>query len=114
MKYQFSDVVDISDLQKILVASSEEELYRIAQEGLNNVVKHAAAKHVRIQIQYEAHSVSLEMIDDGLGFDRQTVAQSGGFGLQGIRERVKRLGGSQEIESAPRKGTRLKVKVPVP
>ena len=91
----------------------EEELYRIAQEGLNNVVKHAVAKQVRIQITYDESSVSLELIDDGLGFDTRMADQSGGFGLQGIRERVQRLGGSQEIESTPMEGTRLKVKVPI-
>jgi signal transduction histidine kinase len=91
----------------------EEELYRIAQEGLNNVVKHAAAKQVRIQLQYDQDSVWLEMVDDGLGFDTETADQSGGFGLQGIKERVQRLGGGLEIESAPRKGTRLSVRVPI-
>ncbi len=92
----------------------EEELYRIVQEGLNNVVKHAAAKHVRIRITYDENNVSLEMIDDGLGFDTRMADQSGGFGLQGIRERVQRLGGSLDIESAPGKGARLSVKVPIP
>jgi signal transduction histidine kinase len=101
------------DGERRLPIAIEEELYRIAQEGLNNVVKHAVAKHVRIHIEYDENSVSLEMIDDGLGFDMKTADQSGGFGLQGIKERVQRLGGSQEIESTPMEGTRLKVKVPI-
>jgi signal transduction histidine kinase len=91
----------------------EEELYRIAQEGLNNVVKHAAARHVRIRIKYDDNSASLEMIDDGLGFDTNAADQSGGFGLQGIKERAQRLGGSLQIESAPGKGTHLKVEFPI-
>ncbi|HJS17168.1 MAG TPA: PocR ligand-binding domain-containing protein [Anaerolineales bacterium] len=98
--------------ERRLPISIEEELYRIAQEGLNNVVKHAAAKQVRIHIQYDESSIWLELIDDGLGFDPQTADQSGGFGLQGIQERVQRLGGSLEIESAPMQGTRLRVRVP--
>jgi signal transduction histidine kinase len=53
------------------------------------------------------------MMDDGQGFDPKTADQSGGFGLQGIKERVQRLGGSQEIESSPMAGTRLKVMVPI-
>jgi PAS domain S-box-containing protein len=101
------------DGERRLPIAIEEELYRIAQEGLNNVVKHAAAKHVRIHIKYDEIDVSLEMIDDGLGFDTKTADQSGGFGLQGIKERVQRLGGSLEIESAPGKGTHLKVRVPI-
>ena len=100
--------------ERRLPIAIEEELYRIAQEGLNNVVKHAAAKHVRIHIKYYEDSVMLEMIDDGLGFDLKDADRSGGFGLQGIKERVQRLGGSQEMESSPGKGTRLSVSVPVP
>jgi signal transduction histidine kinase len=91
----------------------EEELYRIAQEGLNNVVKHARARQVRIHIQYNEKSISLEMMDDGQGFDPKTVNQSGGFGLQGMAERVQRLGGNLEIESAPMQGTHLRVTVPI-
>ena len=101
------------DGERRLPIGIEEELYRIAQEGLNNVVKHAAAKQVRIHIQYDQDSVWLEMVDDGLGFDTKTADQSGGFGLQGIKERVLRLGGSLKIESVPRKGTRLSVRVPI-
>lgn len=101
------------DGERRLPMGIEEELYRIAQEGLNNVVKHAAAKQVRIHIQYDEDSVWLEMVDDGLGFNMKTADQSGGFGLQGIKERVQRLGGSLEIESVLRKGTRLSVRVPI-
>lgn len=99
--------------EKRLPIVIEEELYRIAQEGLNNVVKHAEAKHVRIHIQYHEDNVFLEMTDDGLGFDIKTADQRGGFGLQGIKERIQRLGGSLEMESSPGKGTRLRVSVPI-
>lgn len=91
----------------------EEELYRIAQEGLNNVVKHAEATQVQIQLKYDENAVSLEMIDDGKGFEPQAVSQSGGFGLQGIKERVQQLGGTMKIESTPLKGTRLRVRIPL-
>jgi signal transduction histidine kinase len=101
------------DGERRLPIAIEEELYRIAQEGLNNVVKHAKARRVRIHIKYDEKSISLEMMDDGQGFDPKTADQSGGFGLQGIKERVQRLGGSQEIESTPMEGTRLKIKVPI-
>ena len=91
----------------------EQELYRIAQESLNNVVKHAEAKEVQINVKYEDKSVSLEMMDDGKGFDMETANQSGGLGLPGIKERVKQLAGSLEIESDSGKGTRLTVRIPV-
>ena len=91
----------------------EEELYRIAQEGLNNVVKHAEATQVQIQLKYDKTTVSLEMIDDGKGFKPEAAHQSGGFGLQGIQERVQQLGGMLKIESASLKGTRLKIRIPL-
>ncbi len=91
----------------------EEELYRIAQEALNNVVKHAEATQVQIRLKYKENIVSLEMFDDGKGFELAAVSQSGGFGLQGIQERVQQLGGTWKIESAPHRGTRLKIRIPL-
>lgn len=90
----------------------EEGIYRIAQEGLNNVVKHAKATEVRIHIHYSEDTIRLEMIDDGVGFDTQAANLSGGIGLTGIQERVKQLGGSLEIESTLGKGTHLTVRIP--
>lgn len=101
------------DGERRLSVVIEQELYRIAQESLNNVVKHAEAKEVHINIKYEDDHVSLEVIDDGRGFDIRTANQSGGVGLLGIQERVKQLGGSIEIESAPGNGTHLTVRIPV-
>jgi PAS domain S-box-containing protein len=91
----------------------EEEIYRIAQEGLNNVVKHAEASEVQIDLRYGAETIQLEMVDNGQGFDPQNTGQSGGDGLQGIRERVQELDGSLEIESSFGKGTRLTVILPL-
>jgi signal transduction histidine kinase len=91
----------------------EAEIYRIAQEGLNNVVKHAKASEVTILLKYGEDTVSLELMDDGSGFDTKIASRSGGVGLQGIQERVQQLGGSLEVESAPGKGTSLTVKIPV-
>jgi signal transduction histidine kinase len=99
--------------ERRLPIKMEEELYRIAQEGLNNVVKHAGATQVQIRLKYEERAVSLELIDDGKGFELGAVSQSGGFGLQGIRERVQQLGGTLNIESALLRGTHLSVKIPV-
>lgn len=91
----------------------EEEIYHIAQENLNNVIKHARASEVRIHITYSDDRVSLQMIDDGIGFDTQLAHANGGMGLPGIHERVKKLGGNLEIESTPGEGTRLSVRIPV-
>jgi two-component sensor histidine kinase/PAS domain-containing protein len=99
--------------ERRLPLKMEEELYRIAQEGLNNVVKHAGATQVQIRLKYDERAVSLELIDDGRGFEPEAVSQSGGFGLQGIQERVQQLEGTLNIVSAPLRGTHLSVKIPV-
>lgn len=91
----------------------EEEMYRIAQEGLNNIVKHAEATEVQIKLKYEENIVLLELIDDGKGFDPAIAHRSGGFGLQGIQERVKQLGGTLGIESSPLRGTHLSARIPL-
>jgi signal transduction histidine kinase len=90
----------------------EEELYRIAQEGLNNAVKHANARNVKIKLKYTQKNVTLELWDDGVGFDKETARGSGGMGLHGIEERVRKVDGTLEIESAPGKGTTLRIIVP--
>jgi len=88
-------------------------LYRIAQEALSNVVHHAKAKQVKLHIQFGTEQITLEVSDDGVGFDvpkRPTdFAPSGHFGLLGIHERADLIGAWLEVESAPGKGTRLKV-----
>jgi len=90
----------------------EEELYRIAQEGLNNAVKHANARNVKINLKYSQKNVTLELWDDGIGFDAEVARASGGMGLRGIEERVRKVGGTLEIESVPGKGTTLRIIVP--
>jgi two-component system sensor histidine kinase UhpB len=79
--------------------------YRLAQEGLTNAVKHAQASSAWVSLDYDQGLVSLQVEDDGQGFNPQTTPL--GIGLQGLRERFQMLGGSVDIESAPGKGTRL-------
>ena len=96
-----------------LPASVEEGLYRIAQEALNNALKHAAATSVTVCIRAEDERVELEVVDDGQGFDPDTVSDRGGMGLASMRERAEKLGGSLTVLSAPGEGTRVKVSVEV-
>jgi two-component system, NarL family, sensor histidine kinase DevS len=84
-------------------------LYRIVQEGLTNVAKHAEARTVSVLLTGENGRVALVIEDDGRGFDPQDPAD--GFGLQGMRERVALLGGSLQIESRAGAGTTLAVEV---
>jgi signal transduction histidine kinase len=95
-----------------LPLSVEEDLYRIALEGLNNVVKHAKAQHVTVHLQFDDQHVCLEISDDGIGYDPAKARESGGMGLRGMQERAQRINGRLEILSAPGRGTALKVEVP--
>lgn len=84
-------------------------LFRIVQESLTNIVRHAAAQRVRITIRYENAALRLLIEDDGRGFATAQVDRVKQFGLLGIAERVAALGGQLELDSAPGQGTRLAV-----
>lgn len=88
-----------------------EGLFRIALEALNNVVKHAHAQQVTIELKFGAEETCLVITDDGSGFDPAAARRSGGRGLLGIEERVARLQGVFALESAPGAGTTLTVRV---
>ena len=88
-------------------------LYRIAQEALRNVAKHAEARHVGVALDRTADGVELSIADDGNGFDlAATRGQGAGLGLVSIDERVRLLGGSVHVETQPRGGTRVRVRIP--
>ena len=89
----------------------EEELYRIAQEALNNITKHARAMMVQIDLKVSQENVCLEIKDDGMGFDLEAARSSGGMGLRGMEERTQKIGGVLAIESTPGAGTRLSVNI---
>jgi len=95
-----------------LPADVETALYRIVQEALTNVVKHAQAQHVSIVLTRKQGSVLVMIEDDGRGFD-PTKPSAEGLGLQGMRERVELLDGSFQVETASRTGTTLIVELPV-
>jgi signal transduction histidine kinase len=89
----------------------EQELFRLAQEALNNVLKHAHASTIRACLDISASNAVLEIADDGVGFE-PSLRGGGGFGMQGMRERVERLGGTLSVESAPGGGARVRAEVP--
>ena len=96
-----------------LPTAVEEELYRIAQEALNNSLKHAQATSitVRITVTPDKQRVVLEVADDGRGFDPQALEDKGGLGLRSIRERVEGLGGVLNVSSSPGQGTIVTVEL---
>jgi two-component system CheB/CheR fusion protein len=87
-------------------------LYRIAQESLRNVAKHAQAKHLSVELAVRDRGLVLSLRDDGIGFTPQAVKGKGGLGLVSIGERARIVGGTLLIESKPGNGTRLSVRVP--
>ncbi|MBX3015660.1 MAG: GAF domain-containing protein [Caldilineaceae bacterium] len=96
----------------------EENLYRIAQEALANALKHADAQHVTVQLAAQAGQVTLEVGDDGCGFDPELITASadgdtGGMGLMTMRERTEKLNGIFTIISAPGLGATVRVQIPI-
>ena len=92
----------------------EENLLRIAQEALTNVIKHASASEVRISLEFGPEVVTLRVKDNGQGFtpDHCPGVREGHFGLLGMSERAKRLNGQLRVTSAPGSGTCLEVEIP--
>ncbi|GIK36902.1 MAG: hypothetical protein BroJett011_07350 [Chloroflexota bacterium] len=100
--------LEIAELAVNLPPGFEQGIYRIAQEALENVVRHARAKHVCVKLVNDAHTVQLVIADDGIGFEPdQSNTLSNHFGLQGMRERAGMLGGDIQIISQPRQGVQV-------
>jgi signal transduction histidine kinase len=97
-------------LQVELPAEVEEALYRIAQEALNNALKHAQPSTVTVTLCLEDR-VELEVADDGAGFDVSDSEGSAGIGLHSMRERAENLGGTLAVHSAPGQGTSIRVTI---
>lgn len=96
-----------------LPARVEIGLYRVAQEALNNALKHASATEVTVHIFREGGSAVLEIRDNGCGFDPHKIGTLGGMGLIGMRERIKKIGGTLDISSRQGEGTIVRVAVSV-
>lgn len=88
-------------------------IFRIAQEGLNNIVKHAGATHVNLHVLDKDDEVYFVLEDDGKGFHEQELINNTGSGLRNIRERATLLNGSVEIHSSPGKGTTIEIHIPI-
>jgi signal transduction histidine kinase len=108
----------VTGAQRPLPTPVEVALLRVAQEALANVRRHAKASRVTVTLSYMEDVAVLDVQDDGVGFDVRAChpaapGQEGGFGLEAMRQRVARLGGTLAIESAPGSGTTLVVKLPL-
>jgi len=96
-----------------LPAPLETALFRIIQEALTNVARHAQARRVEVAMSYDRDGVTLRVADDGRGFDPQATRPGTHLGLWSMRERVEQLGGRFEIESAPGRGTTVRATIPL-
>jgi signal transduction histidine kinase len=105
--------VSVKGQERPLSDTIQGALYRIAQESLNNVIKHAGPCQVQLGLRYEPHQLTLLVEDSGRGFDLdRTRAQSLGLGI--MRERAEKAGGLLEIESEIGVGTRVMARIPLP
>jgi signal transduction histidine kinase len=95
-----------------LLPEVETALYRIVQEALTNVIRHAQAEHVDVLLERRGDHVVTIVEDDGVGFDTHEVTQSGRLGVFGMHERAEMLDGNLVVESAPGTGTTVFVEVP--
>ncbi len=100
---------DLGDLDDVV----EETLFRVAQEALMNVMKHAEATEARVLLERDGNGVELTVVDDGRGIETEGTEAGDRFGLAGMRERVDRVGGALSVEREAGGGTRVVARVPV-
>jgi PAS domain S-box-containing protein len=103
----------VENVDEVFSQDAATNVYRIAQEALNNLIKHSRAQQAVITVERDLHSVRIRIADDGIGFDPAQAMTQRGLGLTSITERVRMLGGQLDIQSAPGNGTQLVIEVPV-
>jgi signal transduction histidine kinase len=103
------------DIRDRLPTDLELALYRVAQEALNNIARHSRAQYAQVILKREAREVTLEIQDDGIGFNTALMQREGsyGSGLAGMRERLALIGGEVMIESHVGHGTRIVARAPL-
>jgi len=108
-------VFEVHDLAPELRLPEEIELvcYRVVQEALTNLARHAQASQVNIRLKLSSGWLQLNVVDNGIGFNPQNQTRISGFGLVGMRERVAAVGGEFKIWSRPGQGTRLSIRIPL-
>ena len=89
----------------------ETEVYRVIQEALNNILKHAHATYVFVKIVEDQNHINVIIQDNGRGFDQTLTGKSGGLGFRNIRERIRKIGGTFRIDTAPGQGTSIHIEI---
>jgi signal transduction histidine kinase len=88
-------------------------VYRVVQEALTNVSRHAEAQRIKLLVKREGEQIAVSIEDDGKGFDASCSPKASGIGLVGLKERVSELSGTTKITSEPGKGTQINVHIPL-
>jgi signal transduction histidine kinase len=88
-------------------------LYRIVQEALTNAVKHAHASKIEVRIHGDAQAININVVDDGVGFELDAYPAGRCFGLLGMEERARSVGGTFEVETRPNEGTMVTARIPL-
>ncbi|GAI37297.1 unnamed protein product, partial [marine sediment metagenome] len=108
--------VEVTGMEQTLPAETQLLLFRIAQEALTNIRRHAEASRAVVKLEFGDNSIKMAVSDNGRGFElperMDDLANIGKLGLAGMRERARLLGGTLEVQSTPGKGTTLIVEVP--
>jgi signal transduction histidine kinase len=114
----FSVNVEVTGQRRRLSSELETTLYRIAQESLTNVARHARATQAWVHLHLGPREATLKVADDGIGMSaeraEQAVAEGEGWGLAGIHERAALLGGDVMVRSEPGAGTEIEARIPIP
>lgn len=112
-RYRISCRMQLPGMEPELDTRIATAIYRMVQESLNNIVKHAHARHVEVRIEYGAADMTVSICDDGTGMAMDKMHKTGSFGLIGMRERVIALNGKMQIESTEGAGTLIRIILPL-
>ncbi len=111
-------IVEVQGMEMRLPPYAETGVFRVIQEAVNNIARHAHSTHARIRLTWEPNQLAVEIEDNGRGFDAQTamsgVRRDQCLGLLGMQERVALMGGALAMDSVPGSGTRILIRVPLP
>jgi signal transduction histidine kinase len=103
----------VTGTSRRLPAQVEDAAFRIVQESLNNVVKHAMAPRAQVELHFEPHALKLSTADNGVGFDPHARRRAHTMGMASMRERAESVGGRLSVDSEPGSGTRVSAELPV-
>jgi PAS domain S-box-containing protein len=105
--------VEGGDTARQVPIAVQQEVYHLIQEALNNVLKHARARQVRVRLEFRETILLAQVSDDGQGFQPAGAQETGGLGIAGMQERAQRVGGALKVESTPGEGARVTLEVPL-